>query len=247
MVSEEFKQNVTSGDLDTVRSALIDYLIIDRTFKKFDEALSYAENSLNIIEPFNNESSFYKESWNIDYLNQQKVALMMNFSKERISHLKNVIKSVLPLNTEEKNSNIPPNNFSTQRHTYSQTKRNTVKETVSTSRTNSRTGRNVVSETPVPPNNASSTRTTTNRTTSASHNSSNGSKRTGSRIVSETPVSSKDKDENTTSEPDILGTALIVCGVAVAVVGIATVEPLVVGTGVVIAGSGVGVKVKNRR
>lgn len=55
MISEEFKQNVASGNPDMVRSTLIDYLIIDRTFKSFDEALEYANNFMGIIESFNNE------------------------------------------------------------------------------------------------------------------------------------------------------------------------------------------------
>lgn len=246
MVSEEFKQNVSSGDLDTVRSALIDYLIIDRTFRKFDETLSYAEDSLKVIEPFNNEPPFSEKPWDIDYLNQQKVALMMNFSAERIAHLKNVITIVLPHNTDKSNPNISENSFPTQRRTGSQVKRNAGTDTSSTSRTNTRTGRNVISETPVLPNSTPSG-TATNRNSSTSHKSSNRSKRTGSRIARETPVSSKEKEEKSSSEPDILGTALIVGGVAVAAVGLATVEPIVVGAGVVIAGAGVGVKVKNRR
>ena len=43
MVSEEFKKNVELGDVVTIRSALIDYLIIDTTFRRFDEALEYAK------------------------------------------------------------------------------------------------------------------------------------------------------------------------------------------------------------
>ena len=33
MVSKEFAENILSEDVVTVRSALVDYLIIDRTFK----------------------------------------------------------------------------------------------------------------------------------------------------------------------------------------------------------------------
>ncbi|WP_104803266.1 hypothetical protein [Blautia marasmi] len=246
MVSEEFRQNVSSGDLDTVRSALIDYLIIDRTFRKFDEALSYAADSLKIIEPFNNEPPFSAEPWGIDYLNQQKVALMMNFSAERIEHLKKVITTVLPHNTDKSKANESDSSFSNQRWTDSPVKGNTGKDTSFTSRTNSRTGRNIVSETPVVPNSTPSSNGA-NRSYSKSRKSTNGSKKTGSWIVSETPVSSNENGEKSSSEPDILGTALIVGGVAIAAVGLATVEPIVVGTGVVVAGAGVGVKVKNRR
>ena len=51
MVSEEFKKNVELGDVVTIRSALIDYLIIDTTFRRFDEALEYAKQLIDVIEP----------------------------------------------------------------------------------------------------------------------------------------------------------------------------------------------------
>lgn len=100
MVSEEFKRNVESGDVVTVRSALIDYLIIDPSCRQFDEALAYAKNSMSIIEEDNGqrEDVLEEEAWNEHYLNRQKVALMVNFSESRINHVKNVVRSVLRLN-----------------------------------------------------------------------------------------------------------------------------------------------------
>ncbi len=251
MISEEFKKNVASCDLDTVRSALIDYLIIDRTFKSFDNALEYAKRSLNIIESFNNEPPFSEEPWDSHYLNQQKVALMMNFSNERIEHIKNVISKVLPVRTSEKDSVVHSTGSPTQTHTGSRTGRSIVTEMPAPSHTNSRTGRYVVSETPIQPKNPESTRPSANRKNSTTHksqhNSTNSSERTGSRVVSETPVSSKGTEEKAKSDTDNIGTALIVGGAAVAVVGLVTIEPIVIGTGVVIAGAGVSVKAKNRR
>ena len=89
MISEEFKRNVESGDVVTVRSALVDYLIIDRTFKMFDEALTYASQRLDLIQPFDSDALVFDSTqWDETYLNEQKVALMVNFSTERINHIK---------------------------------------------------------------------------------------------------------------------------------------------------------------
>lgn len=98
MISEEFKKNVESGDAVTIRSALIDYLIIDTTFCRFDEALDYAGKVIDVIEPDDGKDNydFMQEHWNETYLNNQKVALMVNFSQKRIDHMKQVIKTVLP-------------------------------------------------------------------------------------------------------------------------------------------------------
>lgn len=97
-ISPEFKENVQSNNVIRVRSALLDYLIIDRTtFDLFDTALDYANKSLEVTEehdnkPFENEP----EKWDKDYLNKQKASLMVNFSEKRIAHLKKVVTKVLP-------------------------------------------------------------------------------------------------------------------------------------------------------
>lgn len=97
MVSEEFKKNVESGDVVTIRSALVDYLIIDTTFRRFDEALDYAKQFIDVIEPDDGQADYdlVQEHWNETYLNKQKVALMVNFSQKRIDHIKLVVKTVL--------------------------------------------------------------------------------------------------------------------------------------------------------
>ena len=239
MISSEFRQNVASGDLDTVRSALIDYLIIDRSFKRFDEALAYAQKTLDIIEPFSNEPPFSEEPWDSNYLNQQKVALMMNFSTERINHIKKVITKVLPSKeaANHQSSNTPYTSGAFER-------------------TGSKTGRTVVSEKPVHPRNATKKQTDGSslrqqiRPTELSRRgiqSSGHSGKTGSRVIKETVTQTKKNEDTKKKETDFLSTTLIVGGAAVAAVGIATVEPIVIGAGIVVAGTGVGIKVKNGR
>lgn len=97
MVSEEFKKNVESGDVVAIRSALVDYLIIDTSFRRFDEALDYAKQLIDVIEPDDGKADYdlVQEHWNETYLNKQKVALMINFSQKRIDHIKLVVKTVL--------------------------------------------------------------------------------------------------------------------------------------------------------
>lgn len=237
MISAEFKQNVESGDLVTVRSVLVDYLIIDRTFKKFDEALEYACANLNIMQPYDNEPlETESEKWDNAYLNQQKVALMVNFSKERIAHIKSVIKIVMPANVTQKTETV------SNRPRISESHEN-------------RTGRTVVSEKVVDYQNANSAHNRTSQyesrkptsTSSVLRNTGRSTTgRTGKRVVSETPSETLHSEEKSKTE-DGIGTAMIIGGVAVVAVGLVAIEPIVVGTGVVIAGAGVGMKVKSRR
>lgn len=221
MISTEFKQNVENGDLITVRSALVDYLIIDRTFKKFDEALEYTCENLNIMEPYdNNPFKMDSEKWDNTYLNQQKVALMLNFSNERIVHIKSVIGIVMPANTTQKKETVANQQSNNESN-------------------NNRTGRTVISEKVVDSQNESRSPNSTSSMPRNSGRSNTG--RTGKRVISEKP------SEETCKTEDGIGTAMIIGGAAVVAVGVVTTEPIIIGTGVVITGAGIAMKVKSGR
>lgn len=231
MISKEFLENVESGDLMTVRSALLDDLIIDRTFRTFDEDFNVANQRLNILVPYDGEP-FETDAgkWGKEYLNQQKVALMVNFSEERIAHLKAVIAKVMPPDEEKENRTVASRQMPSE----------------------GRTGRTVKAERVVPREpeknkveNRPASRTSSEKT-NVSPRTGNGSSRTGRRVICET-ATDKDSSEKSKSETDGVGTALIIGGAAVAAVGVAIEEPVVIGAGVVAVGAGVCVKVNNRR
>lgn len=103
MISKEFEECIEKEDIVIIRSALLDDLIIDRTFKQFDENFEAANNKRDILVPYDGKLfETDPEKWDIDYLNKQTVALMVNFSQERINHLKNVITKVMPPKAQDK-------------------------------------------------------------------------------------------------------------------------------------------------
>jgi hypothetical protein len=106
MISKEFQECIKDGDVVIIRSALMDALIIDRTFKKFDEEFEEAVKAKsNLLVPYDEKMiEDDPEKWDMDYLNKQKVALMLNFSQKRIDHLKSVIVKVMPPKVEEEKS-----------------------------------------------------------------------------------------------------------------------------------------------
>lgn len=103
MISKEFQECIKDGDVVIIRSALMDALIIDRTFKKFDEEFEEAVKAKsNLLVPYDEKMiEDDPEKWDMDYLNKQKVALMLNFSQKRIDHLKSVIVKVMPPKVEK--------------------------------------------------------------------------------------------------------------------------------------------------
>jgi uncharacterized phage protein (TIGR02220 family) len=78
---------------------LKDSLLVDRTFKQANYMMSYisknwdgeffdAHNGRELIED--------KTKWDDDYMNEQMVVIVDNFSKERWSHLKQIVRYLRP-------------------------------------------------------------------------------------------------------------------------------------------------------
>ena len=92
-ITNEFMEAVQSGKMMRVRIMLKDSLLVDPTAAQFDEMERYANEKLGNIymdhdgEVLNFDVSF----WNEDYLNQQMVAVVNCFSKERIDLLKGMV------------------------------------------------------------------------------------------------------------------------------------------------------------
>lgn len=92
-ISKSFEASVKNESIDVVRSILINSLITDRTFKKFDEELEYAKNIFNdIIQDGDEvELNLDKTTWNDSYCGLVSFELLSNFSLKRINHLKEVL------------------------------------------------------------------------------------------------------------------------------------------------------------
>lgn len=103
-ISPDFKNAVDKKNIRLTRIMLKDSLVIDPTYKEFNALLKYAENNLfNLYdehdgEKFNNNIA----SWNKDYLNEQMVNVVYNFSKERISFLRSICKYIYADNLDIK-------------------------------------------------------------------------------------------------------------------------------------------------
>lgn len=248
MVSEEFKRNVESKDVVTVRSALVDYLIIDTTFRKFDEALDYAEKNLGVIEPpqAGETSDFEKNSeiWNESYLNKQKVALMVYFSQARINHLKDVITKVLGAEASK------PKTISSDanKDVEASIKSNGIRT--------GKTGRTVLSERELhhsaEDRRSNEAKEKADQTASTSHNtvrtSTTSNNRTGRRTVGVTEGKTK-RTEEEVHPVDIAawmiggGIAIAAVGGVTAGVGVAIAKPTVVHAGIATACVGGGVAI----
>ena len=153
------------------------------------------------------------------------MAVVINFSKDRIAHIKQVIPVALKTSGQAAD-NKPSPNISTPSRTG---RKRTEQEIHTAQKTQS-----------VCTTHTSETRKQPKRSTISSG-------RTGRTTISERETSICDEDSHSSSSGFDYGTALIVGGAAVAVVGLAVSEAVVIGAGIVIAGSGCVVKVSKKK
>ena len=104
-ISDEFKKAVFEKDKILVRIMLKDSLLIDKTFKDFDDMSKYAcENGISDLYDEHKGKDFLDEShWTENYLNEEKVSVIKNFSKKRIKLLKRIINKLYLINNCKKN------------------------------------------------------------------------------------------------------------------------------------------------
>lgn len=91
-ISQEFRNAVEDKNNLLVRIMLKDNMVLDPSMKEFNEMILYAENNIEDLydehdgEIFSNN----KEDWTKEYMDEQMVNVIINFSKERIELLKKV-------------------------------------------------------------------------------------------------------------------------------------------------------------
>lgn len=93
-ITNEFMEAVQDGKMMRVRIMLKDSLLVDPTGAQFDEMERYATDHMGDIytEHDGETLNFDVTSWNENYLNQQMVAVVNCFSKERIELLKDMVR-----------------------------------------------------------------------------------------------------------------------------------------------------------
>lgn len=97
ILTNAFKEAVTSGNILRVRIMLKDSLLNDTTFKEFDLMESEASILSGLYDKHDGcELDFNKDCWNDSYMNELMVQIVRNFSEARVNHLKEVVKHLRP-------------------------------------------------------------------------------------------------------------------------------------------------------
>lgn len=94
-ISDEFKEAVTEGKTTRARIMLKDALLLDTSCARFDEMFAYAKKQMpDLLDEHDGEIFKDRSAWNEDYLNEEMVAVVSNFSQERIDLLRSMVQKL---------------------------------------------------------------------------------------------------------------------------------------------------------
>lgn len=92
-LSDDFKEAVLQDKKTKARIMMKDSLLLDPTGATFDEMANYAAKP-GFMDDHDGEVFKSSAEWDEDYLNEQMVAVVSNFSAERIDLLKKMVKKL---------------------------------------------------------------------------------------------------------------------------------------------------------
>jgi hypothetical protein len=97
-ITKSFKKAVDDGNVKDIRIMLKESLLVDPTFTDFNEKISYVKNIDEVyVYHDGRELNSDESTWDDNYMDKLMSQLSTNFSKERVEHLKKVIRKLRPI------------------------------------------------------------------------------------------------------------------------------------------------------
>ena len=109
-LTDAFFKAVDNKDIRKLRIMMKDSLLVDLSFKQFNEMSKYVKNIEGMYDEHDDKQCPFEEDkskWDKKYINKQLTRVYDNFSKKRIEHIKKVITYVY--GNEKKNVNESTN------------------------------------------------------------------------------------------------------------------------------------------
>lgn len=103
-VSKDFIDAVDSKNKLKTKIMLKDIMLIDTSLSEFKNYINYAEANIEDLYDIHDgeELDYNQYNWNKDYMNEQMVIVINNFSKERIELLKSIVTYLYKDDVKEK-------------------------------------------------------------------------------------------------------------------------------------------------
>ena len=100
-VTKAFSEAVAARNVRRIRIMMKDSLLVDPTFRDFEEMSKLAANVPGLYDTHDGKELVSDQSaWNDEYMDRQMVEVIWNFSHERLSHLKQVVRVLRPISNK---------------------------------------------------------------------------------------------------------------------------------------------------
>lgn len=123
-VTDNFKQAVINKEIRRVRIMMKDSLLVDPSFTDLSVMKKIAKDVIGLYDEHDGaELDYDKSNWTNEYMDKLMVQVVGNFSHERVDHLKQVVRYLIPdydkkpINKEVEKSNINKSNNAQNEHT----------------------------------------------------------------------------------------------------------------------------------
>lgn len=133
-ITKAFTDAVNTQDVRGIRIMMKDSLLVDLTFRDFEEMSRLAAAIPNLYDVHDGRA-FIEDvsSWNDAYMNKLMVQVVGNFSHERLEHLKKVVQHLRPVSEqvqiEKKNySKSDSDSFHTKNQSYNDYKKQKMED-----------------------------------------------------------------------------------------------------------------------
>ena len=112
-VSVAFMEAVEQNNTTRARIMMKDSLLLDSSGNEFVEMLKYAKDNMQgVIDEHDGEVLKPSSEWSEDYLNDQMVKVVNNFSDERINLLRDMVKALYSEKKASRIENVNSYNYS---------------------------------------------------------------------------------------------------------------------------------------
>lgn len=124
-VTNEFMKAVAEKNVDLLHIMMSNSLLFDPTFEEFDEMEKLAKDVPGLYVKHDGKTlENVPEKWNDNYLHRLDAELVLNFSHERVAHIKKVIRYLRPVKlTEMPKENTQDKERRNQKNSYQEQKR----------------------------------------------------------------------------------------------------------------------------
>lgn len=118
-LTNAFNEAVNSGNIRRIRIMMKDSLLVDPTFKEFEEMEKKVKTIKGIYDTHDGRIFEHDDKkWDDNYMDKQMVQLVSNFSDERIKHIKDIVSHLRPIEGLKSTSNKTKDNNSKTKNSH---------------------------------------------------------------------------------------------------------------------------------